>query len=78
MTEIVMALMWDKNALVGARFTHFGRAVCGMKNGKSKITDVPRRTVNLTRLDRNKLRRDGAIEPKIVAGCANRSDLMRR
>ena len=36
MTEIVMALMWDKNALVEARFTHFGRAEGGMKNGKSK------------------------------------------
>ena len=50
---------------MGARFNHFGRAEYGMKNGKSKITDVPRRTVNLTRLDRNKLRRDGAIEPKL-------------
>lgn len=41
---------------------------CGMKNGKSQVTDFTQRTVTLTSRDRDKYSDWCETEPKIAAG----------
>jgi len=51
-------------------------AECGIKSRKSHVTDVTRRTANLTGRDNTLSGGYGGIEPKIVPGCGIKRRLL--